>query len=125
MRAGNGGGRGELTIDNGGSHDAVVTLSEGRRPAISLYVRKGKEYTVKGVPDGSYTVFFTGGADWDSAARAFGRDCAFQRFEDPLRFRTIQSATQIRWSAWTITLQPVAGGTAATADVDPNDFPDS
>ena len=77
----------------------MVTLSKGRKPAVSVYVRTGKTYTVKGVPDGSYTVFFTGGADWDRAARAFGRDCAFQRFEDPLRFRTIQSATQIRWSA--------------------------
>jgi hypothetical protein len=125
IRAGNGDGRGELTIDNGGSHDAVVSLSEGRKPAISVYVRRGKKYTVKGVPDGSYTVFFTGGADWDGTARAFGRDCAFQRFEDPVPFRTIQSATQIRWSVWTITLQPVAGGTAATTDVDPNDFPDS
>ena len=125
IRAGNEGGRSELTIGNGGLHDAVVTLSKGRRPAISVYVRTGKAYTVKGVPDGSYTVFFTGGADWDGTARAFGRDCAFQRYEAPLKFRTTQTATGIRWKNWTITLQPVIGGNARTADVDPNDFPDS
>ena len=100
-----------------------MTLSKGREPVISVYVRKGKDYAVKGVPDGSYTVFFTGGADWDGKARAFGRECAFQRFEDPLTFRTVQTASQIQWSVWTITLQPVAGGTASTPDVDPNDFP--
>ena len=99
IRAGNGDGRGELTIDNGGSADAVVTLSKGRKAAVSVYVRKNKKHTVKGVPDGTYTVFFTGGSAWDDTARGFGRNCAFQRFEDPLRFRTIQSATQIRWSA--------------------------
>jgi hypothetical protein len=124
IRAGNGDGRGELTIDNGGSNDAVVTLSKGRKPAVSVYVRKNKKHTVKGVPDGTYAVFFTGGDAWDGTARAFGRNCAFQRFEDPMKFRTIRTATQIRWSVWTVTLQRVVGGTARTADVDPNDFPE-
>ena len=55
LRAGNTGGRSELTIGNGGSDDAVVTLSKGRRPVISVYVRKDKTYTVKSVPDGSYS----------------------------------------------------------------------
>ena len=125
IRAGNRGGRGELTIDNGGSADAVVTLSKGRRPAISVYVRRNKDFTVKGVPDGSYTVFFTGGADWDTKARAFGRRCAFQRFEDSMRFRTTRVGSQILWQNYRITLQPVIGGNASTSDVDPNDFPDS
>jgi hypothetical protein len=124
LRAGNTGGRSELTIENGGSHDAVVTLSKGRRPVISVYVRKDKTYTVKSVPDGSYTVFFTGGSGWDGTARAFGRGCAFKRYEDPLKFRTRQDAGGIYWQNWTITLQPVIGGTARTEDVNPDDFPD-
>ena len=124
IRAGNGDGRGELTIDNGGSADAVVTLSKGRKAAVSIYVRKNKKHTVKGVPDGTYTVFFTGGGAWDDTARAFGRDCAFQRFDNTMTFRTIRTATQIRWSRWSITLQRVIGGNARTADVDPNDFPE-
>jgi hypothetical protein len=125
LRAGNTGGRSELTIENGGSHDAVVTLSKGRKPVISVYVRKDKTYTVKSVPDGSYTVFFTGGAGWDGTARAFGRDCAFSRYEDPLKFRTTRDDFGgIYWQNWTITLQPVVGGTARTKDVNPDDFPD-
>jgi hypothetical protein len=124
LRAGNTGGRSELTIDNGGSHDAVVTLSKSGRPVISVYVRKDKTYTVKSVPDGSYSVFFTGGSGWDGTARAFGRDCAFSRFEDPLEFRTTRDAGGIYWQNFTITLQPVVGGTARTEDVNPDDFPD-
>jgi hypothetical protein len=123
LRAGNTGGRSELTIGNGGSADAVVTLSKSGKPVISVYVRKDKTYTVKSVPDGSYSVFFTGGSGWDGTARAFGRDCAFSRFEDPLEFRTTRDATGIYWQNFTITLQPVAGGTARTEDVNPNDFP--
>lgn len=80
---------------------------------------------MKGVPDGSYTVFFTGGRHWERKARAFGNDCAFQRFASPMKFRTTWTSTTVRWTDFTITLQPVFGGNARTVDVDPNDFPDS
>jgi hypothetical protein len=125
IRDRNRGGRAELAIDNGGSADAVVTLSKGGKPAIAVYVRKGKTYTVRNVSDGSYAVFFSGGAGWDDAAHAFGRNCTFSRFEDPLRFRTTRDARGIYWQNFRITLQPVIGGTARTDDVDPDDFPDS
>jgi hypothetical protein len=118
IRAGNLDGRGQLTIKNGGS-DAVVTLAEGRKQVASVFVRKGKQATVNGVPDGSYTVFFTGGSLWDGKARAFGRNCAFQRFENRLRFDYPTSP------GWIITLKAAVGGNAPTKDVDPDDFPDS
>lgn len=123
VRAGARGARGTLTIDNGGSSDSVVTLAKGKRPVYSVYVRKGKKYTVTGVRDGTYRVFFTGGSDWDAGAKSFSRDCAFERFEESLAFRTTTTATQIRWSTWRITLQPVTGGNARTSEVDPEDFP--
>jgi hypothetical protein len=116
-------GRGELTIDNGGSSDAVLTLSKGKKPTLSVYVRKDKKYTVKGVPDGTYAVFFTGGTGWDGKARAFGRKCAFQRFEQPAKFSTTKVGIQTQYTVATLTLNPVAGGNAPTAQVDPNDFP--
>jgi hypothetical protein len=117
--------RAQLEIENGGSSDAVVTLTKGSKPDISVYVRRGKSYTVKGVPDGKYAVFFSGGSSWDDAARGFGRNCTFSRFEDPLKFRTTRDARGIYWQNFKITLQPVIGGTARTNDVDPDDFPDS
>lgn len=116
-------GQGELVIDNGGSTDAVVTLTKGKKSTAAVYVRKGKKYTVTGVPDGTYTLFFTGGAGWDSDVRAFGRKCAFQRFEDPLSFNTTRIGNQAFGDRWSITLQRVAGGNARTADVDPNEIP--
>lgn len=116
-------GMGELTIDNGGSSDAVVTLSKHKKATASVYVRKGKSYTVTGVPNGTYEVFVTDGADWDRKARAFGRKCAFWRFEDPVKFGIKRVGNETIYDTWSFTLQPVVDGTAATADVDPNDFP--
>ncbi|MGI8336047.1 hypothetical protein ACRYCC_39410 [Actinomadura scrupuli] len=123
VRSGGRGGRGSLNIDNGGSADAVITLLRGRRPVYSVYVRKGKKYEVTGVNDGTYQVFFSTGAGWDAGAKSFSRNCAFERFEDSLAFKTTYTSTQIRWSKWRITLQPVAGGTARTSPVDPGAFP--
>jgi hypothetical protein len=125
LRDRNRGGRAELAIENGGSSDAVVTLSKSGKPAIAVYVRKGKSYTVRNVSDGTYDVFFSVGSGWDSAARGFGKNCSFSRFEDPMKFRTTRDARGIYWQNFRITLQPVVGGTARTGDVDPNDFPDS
>lgn len=125
IRDRNRGGRAELAIENGGSSDSVVTLSRDSKPAISVFVRKGQSYTIRNVSDGTYGVYFSGGADWDDEARAFGRNCTFSRFDDPLKFRTTRDARGIYWQNFRITLQPVIGGTARTNDVDPDDFPDS
>jgi hypothetical protein len=57
--------------------------------------------------------------------RQLGGHCAASRFEDPLKFRTTRDARGIYWQNFTITLQPVFGGTARTADVEPDDFPNS
>ncbi|ACZ00155.1 MULTISPECIES: hypothetical protein [Thermomonospora] len=116
------GGRGGLTIDNG-SGDAVVTLVRGGSPRISVYVRRGGTYTVRGISDGTYRIYFASGSAWDPKNRSFGRDCRFQRFEESLRFQTVYTATQIRWSNWRITLHPVLGGQARTRSVDPGAFP--
>jgi hypothetical protein len=94
-----------------------------KSPAFSVYVRKGSKYTVKGIRDNTYEVFFTTGADWDTQKRTFTRDHTFQRFDDTLTFTTIKTATKIQWSTWTITLHSVIGGTASTREVNPNDFP--
>ncbi|MDN3358584.1 hypothetical protein [Actinomadura sp. DC4] len=39
-----------------------------------------------------------------------------------MTFRTVRTSTQIRWSTYRISLQPVVGGTASTSDVDPDSF---
>lgn len=123
LRSGGRGGRGTLSIDNGGPDDAVITLARGTRPVYSVYVRKGKKYEMTGMTDGIYRIFYSTGAGWDARTKSFSRGCQFERFEDTLKFRTTYTSTMVRWSKWTITLQPIAGGSARTSPVDPADFP--
>jgi len=114
------GGSGQLKIENGGS-DAVINLVLGsaKTPAVSVYVRGKGKLTVSGVKDGTYRVFMTSGKDWDGKAKAFSRDCSFQKFEDTFKFTTNSG----QYTVWTITLTPVLGGNARTSDVDPGAFP--
>lgn len=117
------GGRGILTIDNGGSDDAVVTLTRGGRTAFSVYVRKSGTAKVRSISDGTYRMYFTTGSDWDSGSRSFTRDCSFSKFDDTAKYRTTRTSSAIYYSTFRITLQPVIGGNASTSSVDPNSFP--
>ncbi|MFI7029802.1 hypothetical protein ACIBK1_13960 [Microbispora rosea] len=117
------GGRGSLTVKNGGTQDGVVTLVRGGRKAVSFYVRKGSTAKVANIKDGTYRVYFTTGVDYDRATRAFTRDCGFSKFDDALKFQTVYSGYSVRWSDWTLTLDAVFGGNATTSKVDPDAFP--
>lgn len=119
IRAGNRTGLGELVIDNGGNHDGVITLSRNKSAVYSVYVQQGSKFTVKGIRDGIYEVFFTTGVDWDSQARNFTRERSLQRFDETFDFTTTRTAA----TAWDITIFPVPGGNARTSVVNPNEFP--
>ncbi|MET8543236.1 hypothetical protein ABZW03_21675 [Kitasatospora sp. NPDC004799] len=111
-------GEGVFKVENGGRTDAVVSLALNGKAVHSVFVGKGQNADVDGVEDGTYEVYVSGGADWDSEAKAFTQNCSFTKFEDPFPFETGRTAT-----SWEITLQPVADGNAKTDDVDPNAFP--
>ncbi|MFJ6384415.1 hypothetical protein ACIQI7_30985 [Kitasatospora sp. NPDC092039] len=111
-------GEGVFKVENGGRTDAVVSLALNGKAVHSVFVGKGQNADVEGVEDGTYEVFVSGGADWDSDAKAFTQNCHFTKFEDTFPFETGRTAT-----SWEITLQPVADGNAKTSDVDPNAFP--
>jgi hypothetical protein len=120
------GGRGELTIENGGDRDAVVVLAKSSKPSkarLAVYLRAGKSRTIKGVKDGTYVVFFTHGKGWDAYTRAFTSESDLRRFEDTIRFKTTRTATMITYSIWTLTLHAVVGGNAPTDPVGGEDFP--
>lgn len=119
VRAGERDGQGELTVENGGSADAVLTLTNGGNAAYSFYVGKGQTAKVSGIRDGHYDVYFAGGFDWDSSAKQFTQSCAFTKFDDGLDFTT----TDTTYSTWKLSLQPVAGGNASTTQVPSSEFP--
>jgi Tol biopolymer transport system component len=119
-----GGGYGELTIDNGRDEDAVavlVTLDDD--PVLWVYIRAGDAFTITDIPDGLYALYFVIGEGWDREINEFATAVRRARFKDLLAFETTRSATYITYSTITVTLHPVTGGTAVTQDVPASAFP--
>jgi hypothetical protein len=116
-----GGGSGELTINNGGFADAVVSLVPVGIPRtlLTVYVRSKGSTKVTRIPDGNYTGYVTTGTDWDGRNHGFTRGCNYFRFDDRFDFRT----TSTQFTIWRIGLTPAAGGNAQTSGVDPDHFP--
>jgi hypothetical protein len=113
-------GQGKLTIQNGADTDAVIVLTNlSSAPLLSVYVRSGDSYTVTGIRDGQFRVFFATGHDWDTGAAVFTRDASLKVFQDTLAFVT----TSTQYTIWTLTLHVVSGGNAPTQPVDPSQFP--
>jgi hypothetical protein len=87
VRRPSGSGRNVITVDNRRSGvDVVVTMAKGKRPLLSVYVRRKSKARVGGVPGGTYTAYFTSGNDWDRSLRVFTRDCTFERFKGSPKF---------------------------------------
>lgn len=116
-------GRAYLELRNGNRQDAVVVLVRGKKKVITVYVRRKSKFRVQGVRDGKYNIYYTVGTDWDSRVRGFTRSCTFEQFGKSVLFRTVHTATQVRWTDWTITLNAVAGGNVRPKRIKPGDFP--
>jgi hypothetical protein len=120
------GGRGKLTIENGNDTDAVLILAKKSSPKKALlvvYVRAGKDATVKSIKDGTYIVYYGLGERWDAKSKAFTVGGERRRFEDAIKFKTTRTATMITWKDWTLTLNTVLGGNAPTEAVGDGEFP--
>jgi hypothetical protein len=51
-----------------------------------VFVRKGADYETDGIDDGTYSIYYSGGTDWDGSG--FARGCSFSKFDRPLAFST-------------------------------------
>jgi hypothetical protein len=121
------GGYGELKIENGRDLDAIGVIASSREPKIPLiavYIQSKDSFTVEGIKDDMYTLYFTLGEDWDSDMKKFTRKTTYARFEDQLEFKTTRTATETRYTVFTVTLHPVTGGAAETKPVSEADFPE-
>ncbi|GAB3419729.1 hypothetical protein GCM10027569_47020 [Flindersiella endophytica] len=123
VRPGNRSGRGRLEIDNGTESDTIITLAKGKSAAFTVYVRSGAKFTVKGVKDGSYTIYYSIGEDWDAGSKSFTRNCGFKKFDDIAVFKTVYGGGYVQTTVQQIGLQPTVGGNATTTDVDPSEIP--
>lgn len=106
------GGRGQLRVDNGLGHDAVVELVQDGKPVVSVYVGTGLTTTVDNIEDGSYELFYTSGIDWDGQLKTFTRSCLFKRVALPVSFTTVSMEGAVRSTTQVIGLRGKVGENA-------------
>jgi len=120
-QVGNKDGMGELSIENGLDLDAVAILKQiGSDWQFGVWITNHTSYTIMGIPDSTYELYFSFGEDWDGEQRKFTRRTNRSRFEDLFPYET----TDTTYSTWSVTLHPVAGGSAETESVPEGQFPD-
>ena len=117
-------GLGQLTVSNGTDSDAVVSLTRGERVVFTVYVRRGADTTVRRVENGTYTVYFSTGEDWNASKRSFTTGCVFEKFDSKAKFRTIQVSGGTQYDVLTFSLAKTIGGNATTSEVPADAFPE-
>lgn len=121
-------GRSRLTLVNGSDRDAVVKMCGPgalgplrRRLYRYVYVARHDSMTLEGIAPGAYDVLFSLGQGWDPQARRF-RERVCARFEQPLRFEEVETATKLRYSTHRLTLHRVAGGNMRAQEIPDEEF---
>jgi hypothetical protein len=119
-------GRGELTINNGTSFDAIVNLVEPRTNWVvrSFYVQAGKSFVEKSIAPGIYEIYFSTGRDWDTKTRSFRDDAIYGRFERRIEFYEKEDpfTGKVEFRGYEVTLQAVEGGDMTCLPVDKQTF---
>lgn len=116
-------GKGELAIDNGTMHGAVVELAfdtgeEQGKVYRSVFVSRGQEWTMKQIATGQYRILFVQGDTWDAAQKKFADPGAYKQFEQPLGL----SDTPSGYTVARITLYTTPEGTARVQDSNEDAF---
>lgn len=120
-------GNATLTIDNGGSSDAIVCLysvSDGRT-IRNEYVRKNSKFTMSNISQGTYKIRVFYGNDWNpnltnscGTKGNFETDVNFSEFDGTEYFEDSDRG----YTNATITLYTVAGGNASSSSIDQSTF---
>ncbi|MHB1160834.1 MAG: hypothetical protein ACYC3V_10970 [Chloroflexota bacterium] len=111
-------GSSKLVLSNGQSLDAVAVLTTPTdTPLVSVYIRAGDSFTLTGIRDGDYQLYFVVGEDWDNVSSGFTRNADYARAEGLLTFRYAQ------YAGVSITLHSVPQGNTGVRSLDPDQFP--
>jgi hypothetical protein len=120
-------GNASLTIDNGGSSDAIVCLYSvaNGRTIRNEYVRKNSSFTMSNISQGSYKIRVFYGNDWNPTLTNscgtkgnFESDVHFSEFDGTEYFEDSDRG----YTTATITLYTVAGGNASSSSIDQSTF---
>lgn len=115
-------GRGELTVENGTSYDAVVLLVDLNtgKTIRTFYVVTGNAFTERQISPGLYGLYFSTGTDWNTASKTFNSAASYSHFGENLEYteKIDQATEKVETITYKISLQPVQGG---NAEIEPSD----
>lgn len=115
-------GEGEILIKNGTNQDAVAKLIIGKTSIYSVYITAHSNYTIKNISDGYYNLVFALGNGWDATNKVFVDNNSYEKFDEGFNFTTYKTYTgdyvDTHYKTFSITLNPIIGGTAKTEQID-------
>lgn len=120
-------GKATLTIENGGSSDAIVCLysMELGRTIRNEYVQKSSSFTMSNIGQGSYKIRVFRGNDWNPTIdNSCGTKGNFESDVDFTEFDGIQyfEDNERGYTTARATLQTVVGGNASSSSIDQTTF---
>ena len=115
-----------FVIKNSNSSDAVVLLVNAftKKKIRNEYIRKGDDFPMTGVPNGTYYIEWFSGNDWSPKLKVgskyqggFQSNPSFTKTKDVSDWMKVDG-----YYKWTITLYTVSGGDVDSEKIDANDF---
>jgi len=115
----------KFTIKNSNSTDAVVLLvdSYSGRKVRNEYIRKGTNFEMTGVPNGTYYLEWASGNNWSPRLRVgnltggFQSDASFSKTKNRDDWMSVDG-----YRGWTVTLYSVSGGDVEPQSIKPTEF---
>lgn len=119
-------GRGELTVENGTSFDAVVHLVDLKtgKTIRTFFVQRGNTFTERQIASGLYGIYFATGVNWNSGLKKFTSDASYSQFGKNLEYseKRDSEASKVEYATYKITLHPVVGGNVTSLSLDKDTF---
>lgn len=121
-------GLGEINIENNSNEDSLAKLVrlDTKSSIYTVYIKAKSKYTIKGINNGIYDLYFSSGLNWDNENQKFLKNNYYSKFEEHFDFITkkIDQGDRIstEYTIFNVTLDPVIGGTAETNSVSEIEF---
>ena len=115
----------EFEIKNSNSTHAIVLLVDAYsgNKIRNEFVRKGTNFLMTGVPDGTYYLQWFSGDDWSPELKIGGFVGGFQSKQGFTKTRDMSDWMKVDgYAKWTVTLYAVEGGDVESETINPDEF---
>lgn len=116
------GGYCSVTISNGNEDEDGLFIfsstSNPSKPLLMVYVRAGEKTKKIKIKNGTYSIYYSVGTDFDIGSKQFLTDAYFRKFDQTMPC----SGSRSRWTDYTLEIYATSGN-ASTSPVDEDDFP--